>query len=160
VPIRDRRTFRPAIFLFAAEAADCGALWAQFIIQYSKFRIKESGRSCGPHDPDGPACGINSVRGSLAAERTGLHERTCGTRGCSPPPGGGCGLPTSATSNLLQNLSAMTGGCGLPVAPQSLFLQNFSAMTGGCGLPVAPQSLFLQNLSAMTGGRSALLTTP
>ena len=23
-----------------------------------------------------------------AAERTGLHERTCGTRDCSPPPGG------------------------------------------------------------------------
>ena len=34
-------------------------------------------------------------------------------RECSPPPGGGCGLPTSATSHLQQNTSATTSGCGL-----------------------------------------------
>ncbi len=58
-------------------------------------------------------------RDQPAAERMGLHERTFGTRACSPPPGGGCGLPTSATSSLLKNISATAGGCGLPIASQS-----------------------------------------
>ncbi len=34
----------------------------------------------------------DSIQEKPAAERTDLPERTCGTRGCSPPPGGGCGL--------------------------------------------------------------------
>ncbi len=53
----------------------------------------QPGGDCGPPMPDG----IDSFRGRPAAERMGLHERTCGTRSCSPPPGGGCGLPVLRT---------------------------------------------------------------
>ena len=51
-------------------------------IQNSRFKIKRLSN----------VCGIDSTLDKPAAERTGLHERTYGTRRCSPPPGGGCGL--------------------------------------------------------------------
>ncbi len=73
-----------------------------------------------------------------AAERMGLHERTCGTRDCSPPPRGGCGLPTSATSSLLHNISATTGGCGLPVATR----------------PILPAVFYTKSIAQRLAGRS------
>ena len=68
---------------------------------------------CGPLGPDGPF----PIRDQPAAERRGLHERTCGTRSCSPPPGGGCGLPVatrpSSTRSTSQRAAARAAaGCG------------------------------------------------
>ena len=40
-----------------------------------KLRASAAPPCCGTHGPGGPACGIDSIRGSPAAGRTGLHER-------------------------------------------------------------------------------------
>ena len=37
-------------------------------------------------------CLRDRTRRQARSRAVGLHERTCGTRDCSPPPGGGCGL--------------------------------------------------------------------
>ncbi len=37
-------------------------------------------------------CLRDRTRRHARSRAVGLHERTCGTRRCSPPPGGGCGL--------------------------------------------------------------------
>ncbi len=69
---------------------------------------------CGPHGPDGPI----PNRDKPAAERTGL--RLWRSR---PPPGDGCGLPTSATSQSPQSTSETSNSRGLPVAQQPLYRQ-------------------------------------
>ncbi len=84
-----------------------------------------SATNCGPPPPGGcgPPIAARLIRHNKpAAERMGLHERTCGTRKCSPPPGGGCGmrrlLYEAANSEFkIQNSELQTRGaaCGGPV---------------------------------------------
>ena len=95
--------------------APCGR---KFRIQYSKFKITNRAAACGGRNDAKelrasagrrlrPA---RSLQGRFlpepAAERRGLHERTCGTRRCSPPPGGGCGLPIAARPMLPAKINA------------------------------------------------------
>ena len=85
------------------EAAARGGFFSKPQIQHSKFKIQNyySGRSLRSARKFGYELrtsatrlryanpyGIDFTCGSSAAERRGLHERTCGTRRCSPPPGG------------------------------------------------------------------------
>ena len=80
---------------------------------------------CGPPTSNEVECTAKSINncgppipaGSISLSRP-ARSRADGpaTIRSSPPPGGGCGLPTSATSSLLKNISATAGGCGLPTA--------------------------------------------
>ena len=71
--------------LRAGEAAARGALWAQFIIQYSKFRITESGRSLRRACMSGPA--ERKMRAS-AGRRPARSWRTGPSCKVSPQPSG------------------------------------------------------------------------
>ncbi len=128
-----RRRLRPAAASYRSR---------KFSIQNSRFKIKRafwvrlgiyfrSGRSlrrtpatlwscgpplppgCGPLGPIGPTL----TRDKPAAERTGLHKRTFGTRKCSPPPGGGCGLLRLPAKPQIQNskfkIQNHQSGCSL-----------------------------------------------
>ena len=128
-----RRRLRPAAASYRSR---------KFRIQNSRFKIKRafwvrlgiyfrSGRSlrrtpatlwscgpplppgCGPLGPIGPTL----TRDKPAAERTGLHKRTFGTRKCSPPPGGGCGLLRLPAKPQIQNskfkIQNHQSGCSL-----------------------------------------------
>jgi len=73
-------------------AARC-ALWAQFIIQNSRFKISHRPVSTAsvllaavPQPSGGPA-------------RADLRDASC-----SPPPGSGCGLPVAVRPNLLAGI--------------------------------------------------------
>ena len=128
---RARQRRQGAAGLRRTEAAARGGFFSKPQIQHSKFKIQNyySGRSLRSARKFGYELrtsatrlryanpyGIDFACGSSAAERTGLHERTCGTRSCSPPPGGGCGLPVATRPSSTQSTSQRTaakGGCEL-----------------------------------------------
>ena len=145
-PGRLRATSRFTTDFSAKHFGCCGLLrpsGRKFRIQYSKFRITNSGRSLRSTQVRQRTAGL---RRPQAAARRPLarsiptqnhpHSRADGlaTLEKQPSARGGCGLPTSTTSNLLAGIFLQNwGGCGLPVAARPILLQNTSVTTGSCG---------------------------
>ena len=116
-------------------------------------------RDCSPQPEGGAAAGCRSLPRPILLASVSSTTRGCGPptscevdtytrpppqpsgRACfraaresNPPPGGGCGLPTSTTSNLLAGIFLQNwGGCGLPVAARPILPPNTSVTTGSCG---------------------------
>ena len=132
-------------------AARCGSL-SEPQIQDSRFKIRWAAgytwayipvraAACGePHEADlrdascrpplPGDCGplglfkADSSPRQAAAERTGVQRAA---RDCSPPPGGGCGLPVAARPNLPASIFATVSGCG-PLRPAGV-IHNSSRVT-------------------------------
>ena len=77
-------------------------------------------RACSPHG----LCKADSHPRHARSRADGLARADLRDASSSPPPGGGCGLPTSTTSHLSHNTSATTDCCGLPTSATSHLSQN------------------------------------
>ncbi len=92
------------------------------------------------------SCGVDLACGELAAERTGLHERTCGTRGGSPPPGGGCGLLRLLRSHKFKIQNYKFGTQPAKDGTSGRELRAFAAP--GCGPPIAARLILCKKPAA------------
>ena len=112
---------RVACLRRAEAAARCGSIRnRKFILQnsiFNKYACPASAASIPPEaspQPSGRAC-FRAVRG------------------CSPPPGGGCGLPIASQSSSSQNTSAMIGCGGLLVLTDRFCRQAFPPQQAAAG---------------------------